>query len=148
MNSRKELVEHLMHESGGVCVYCGKKVTEATMEVDHIFPKSKGGQNIFENYACSCHVCNASKADNLPQEFFASLSLKKQRAMLNRLGTLQKGKRISREKMDLLVMGTKPVVAETVPNDLPDCINDNCLRLDLGRLAGHRIILTLQLSME
>ena len=33
--------------------------------IDHIFPKSKGGENKLENYQLLCKVCNENKSDNV-----------------------------------------------------------------------------------
>ncbi len=51
-----------------VCQYCGKslKTNEATL--DHVIPKSKGGQNSYENTVCACEKCNGKKADKSLKE--------------------------------------------------------------------------------
>lgn len=46
------------------CVYCGKYGNT----VDHIFPKSRGGQNTWGNLATACQPCNGRKADRTPEE--------------------------------------------------------------------------------
>ena len=43
------------------CQYCGRKAPEVILEVDHIYPKSKGGLNKIENYKTSCRDCNIGK---------------------------------------------------------------------------------------
>jgi len=48
------------------CGYCGKK--SENMTVDHVIPKTKGGQNTFENTVTACKECNSKKGDKLPQE--------------------------------------------------------------------------------
>lgn len=40
------------------CVYCGAMVKQT---VDHIHPKSKGGPNLWYNYAPTCTKCNSRK---------------------------------------------------------------------------------------
>ena len=35
------------------------------MTIDHIVPKSKGGDNSLENLQPMCHTCNSRKADKL-----------------------------------------------------------------------------------
>lgn len=47
------------------CVYCGQ--ANATT-VDHVFPKSRGGRDTWENLAACCKRCNNVKADRTPQE--------------------------------------------------------------------------------
>lgn len=43
------------------CVYCGKTPPEVTLEVDHIEPVSKGGDNDINNLVTSCFDCNRGK---------------------------------------------------------------------------------------
>lgn len=44
----------------GTCAYCDDR--EAT-QVDHIFPRAKGGVDALENYAGACETCNRKKTD-------------------------------------------------------------------------------------
>lgn len=44
------------------CAYCGRKPPDATLEVDHILPVSKGGSNDMSNLITSCFDCNRGKA--------------------------------------------------------------------------------------
>ena len=43
------------------CQYCGDKAES----VDHIIPKSKGGEHIWSNVVACCKRCNLIKADKL-----------------------------------------------------------------------------------
>ena len=43
------------------CAQCGKKGRKSDMDVDHIFPKSKGGPNSTFNTQLLCQSCNRSK---------------------------------------------------------------------------------------
>jgi hypothetical protein len=45
------------------CQYCGKKAPEAILEIDHIVPISKGGDNSIENLVSACRECNGGKSD-------------------------------------------------------------------------------------
>lgn len=47
------------------CVYCG---SSKKLEVDHLFPVSKGGSEDLENLVCACKSCNSSKGDRTPDE--------------------------------------------------------------------------------
>lgn len=47
------------------CQYCGRKVPEVVLELDHIIPKSKLGIDTLENYITSCFDCNRGKGDRL-----------------------------------------------------------------------------------
>lgn len=53
--------------SGGVCVYCGRKVS--SVNLDHVRPKSRGGDNSGDNLVLCCLGCNGVKGDRLPQEW-------------------------------------------------------------------------------
>jgi len=47
------------------CIYCGRSSIEdgVKLEVDHVFPKSKGGENNMNNYITSCVDCNKNKSN-------------------------------------------------------------------------------------
>lgn len=49
------------------CGYCGK-IDKNHMTVDHVFPKSKGGKNTFENTCAACFECNNKKNDKTTDE--------------------------------------------------------------------------------
>jgi len=50
---------------GYACVYCGvvKKLT-----IDHVIPKSRGGDNTWENMVTCCFDCNSRKGSKTPEE--------------------------------------------------------------------------------
>ncbi len=50
------------------CMYCGKKGGAAGLTLDHIHPKSRGGQGSWENLVASCSPCNNRKANKTPEE--------------------------------------------------------------------------------
>lgn len=62
------------------CQYCGRGYHELEQgEIwtrDHIFPRSRGGEDVWENVALSCSTCNNSKSDRTPEE--AGMTLKRQ----------------------------------------------------------------------
>lgn len=47
------------------CSQCGKAIRKSDTDVDHIFPKSKGGSNSTWNTQLLCQSCNRSKKDNV-----------------------------------------------------------------------------------
>ena len=51
----------LMHRDRFRCAYCGAKADT----VDHVVPRSRGGDHSWENCVASCAPCNHSKADKL-----------------------------------------------------------------------------------
>lgn len=44
---------------GGRCVYCAAPATS----IDHVVPRSRGGEHIWENVVSCCRRCNHAKAD-------------------------------------------------------------------------------------
>ena len=44
---------------GGRCVYCASPATS----LDHVIPRSRGGQHTWENVVSCCRRCNHAKAD-------------------------------------------------------------------------------------
>jgi 5-methylcytosine-specific restriction endonuclease McrA len=50
---------------GWACQYCGSR---SNLTVDHVIPKSKGGQSSWDNIVASCAPCNRRKGDALPRQ--------------------------------------------------------------------------------
>jgi 5-methylcytosine-specific restriction endonuclease McrA len=50
---------------GWACQYCGSR---SNLTVDHVVPRSKGGQSSWENIVASCGPCNRRKGDCLPAQ--------------------------------------------------------------------------------
>jgi 5-methylcytosine-specific restriction endonuclease McrA len=48
------------------CQYCGKRSRDLTL--DHIIPRSRGGQSTWENLVASCKACNGRKGSHLLKE--------------------------------------------------------------------------------
>lgn len=56
----------IIARDGFCCVYCGKSPTDgARLEVDHVWPKKRGGESVPENMVSSCRQCNTAKQSNL-----------------------------------------------------------------------------------
>ena len=47
------------------CQYCGRKSPNVSLQIDHIYPRSKGGNNNEENLRTACSDCNNGKRDFL-----------------------------------------------------------------------------------
>jgi 5-methylcytosine-specific restriction endonuclease McrA len=54
----------LMHRDRFRCGYCGGKAET----IDHVVPRSRGGEHTWENCVASCADCNHRKADRLLSE--------------------------------------------------------------------------------
>ena len=61
--SKKDRFE-IFKRDGFVCQYCGKQPPGTTLQVDHIIPVSKGGDNDPMNLITSCQECNIGKSNN------------------------------------------------------------------------------------
>ena len=46
------------------CQYCGR----AAENVDHVLPRSRGGEHTWENVVAACRSCNSRKEDRTPDE--------------------------------------------------------------------------------
>lgn len=54
----------LMHRDGNRCGYCGVRATT----IDHVIPRSRGGEHSWENCVACCERCNRKKADKMLAE--------------------------------------------------------------------------------
>ena len=50
---------------GWTCQYCGAR---SNLTVDHVIPRSKGGDSTWENIVASCAPCNRRKGDLMPAQ--------------------------------------------------------------------------------
>ena len=48
------------------CQYCGKETRQLTL--DHVMPRYRDGQHVWENVVSACVSCNRRKAGRTPQE--------------------------------------------------------------------------------
>ena len=47
-------------------MYCG--TTSGRLTLDHVVPRSRGGDSVWENVVTSCAPCNLRKGNRLPHE--------------------------------------------------------------------------------
>ena len=50
------------------CQYCGKKFVSSELSLDHVAPRSQGGQTTWENIVCACVDCNVRKGGRTPRQ--------------------------------------------------------------------------------
>lgn len=60
----------LMRRDNYRCAYCGRHAET----IDHVVPRSRGGQHTWENCVASCTICNHRKADRMLDELGWSLA--------------------------------------------------------------------------
>ena len=56
--SRTNFRKSILDQWDNLCAYCGNK----GCTLDHIKPKSKGGQHVAHNVCCACAACNGRKS--------------------------------------------------------------------------------------
>jgi 5-methylcytosine-specific restriction endonuclease McrA len=59
--NRREVLRRDNH----ACQYCG---STKNLTIDHVIPRSKGGQHTWDNVVAACERCNSLKGDRLPYE--------------------------------------------------------------------------------
>ncbi len=57
------------------CQYCGTQPGTDELTIDHVLPRSRGGQSTWTNCVLACFQCNKRKADRTPEQ--AGMHLKK-----------------------------------------------------------------------
>jgi 5-methylcytosine-specific restriction endonuclease McrA len=55
------------------CQYCGRKFPTSELSLDHVVPRSLGGQNTWENIVCCCVACNVRKGGRIPRDAHMNL---------------------------------------------------------------------------
>jgi len=66
VGKRKISRRALFARDGWRCVYCGESGGRLTL--DHVVPRSRGGDSVWENVVTSCAPCNLRKGDRLLEE--------------------------------------------------------------------------------
>jgi diadenosine tetraphosphate (Ap4A) HIT family hydrolase/5-methylcytosine-specific restriction endonuclease McrA len=59
----------VLKRAGGRCELCGTSHEEVPLDVDHIIPRAKGGNNDWSNLQVLCRTCNAQKRDRDDTDF-------------------------------------------------------------------------------
>jgi 5-methylcytosine-specific restriction endonuclease McrA len=55
------------------CQFCGKRFATSELSLDHVVPRSQGGQSTWENIVCACIDCNVRKGGRTPKQAHMSL---------------------------------------------------------------------------
>jgi 5-methylcytosine-specific restriction endonuclease McrA len=55
------------------CQYCGKRFPTTELSLDHVVPRSQGGQSTWDNIVCACVNCNVRKGGRTPREAHMTL---------------------------------------------------------------------------
>lgn len=68
--TRKNILRRDNHK----CAYCGRG--DLPLTIDHVIPRSRGGDDIWENLVAACLPCNSKKGDRTPDEANMPLRIK------------------------------------------------------------------------
>ena len=50
------------------CQYCGRRPPNHELSIDHVVPRSRGGEDTWENLVLACTRCNVRKGNRTPEE--------------------------------------------------------------------------------
>jgi len=64
--------KNVMRRDAFQCQYCGAR---DKLTIDHVFPRSRGGKDTWENLVTACIPCNTRKGNRTPEE--ANMPLKR-----------------------------------------------------------------------
>ncbi|HUS59197.1 MAG TPA: HNH endonuclease [Planctomycetota bacterium] len=59
---------NIFARDGNRCQYCGRRHSTTELSLDHIVPRSRGGQATWSNIVCCCTDCNVKKGGRTPDE--------------------------------------------------------------------------------
>ena len=54
---------NLFRRDRSLCQYCGKRFPTEELSIDHVIPRSKGGQSTWTNCVLACLPCNSRKGN-------------------------------------------------------------------------------------
>jgi len=165
MSIRKSIRFEIFKRDQFQCQYCGRKPPIVVLEIDHIIPVSKGGDDLQENLITACEECNRGKAarplDRIPSSLVEQMSQKAERMeqveaynaflteirerqieQIERIGTYWFNK--FKKKKNRFVFGDQRIpTIRTFLSRLPeaeilDAIDVAHSRLPVGSVADHR----------
>ena len=60
--------KNILLRDRNTCQYCGESMAPSELTLDHVIPRSRGGNSTWENLVACCHRCNRQKGDRMPLE--------------------------------------------------------------------------------
>ena len=79
--------------TGGICIYTGKPTAVEEMESDHIYPRSRGGPDVFANLVCASKRANKDKDNRLPSEWLKGSQWEEFKSRVEALPALSEAKK-------------------------------------------------------
>lgn len=131
------------------CQYCGGTPPKVVLEIDHIHPKSKGGDNKEDNYLTSCFDCNRGKSNrsltNIPQTLKERTSVLKEKSTqmqeYNKFMSI-----IQKQKEKAIDRICVPYEAKFPDYTLADIFKETTLSMFLNKLNEEEIIEAMQIA--
>lgn len=59
---------NLLTRDSFMCQYCGTSLNKTSATLDHVVPRSRGGQRTWNNIVSACQSCNRKKGAKTPRE--------------------------------------------------------------------------------
>jgi 5-methylcytosine-specific restriction endonuclease McrA len=60
--------KNILIRDRNTCQYCARVLPASDLTLDHVHPRSRGGESDWENLVACCHRCNNRKGNRLPDE--------------------------------------------------------------------------------
>ncbi len=60
--------KNILMRDRNTCQFCSTVLPAGELSLDHIIPRSRGGESTWENLVACCHPCNNRKGNRLPEE--------------------------------------------------------------------------------
>lgn len=74
-----------------LCQFCGKSFPTSELSLDHVVPRSQGGESSWTNLVCACTRCNARKGGRTPEQANMKLIRRPVKPLRNPVITLRLG---------------------------------------------------------
>ena len=60
--------KNILLRDRNTCQYCGEVLPPGELTLDHVIPRSRGGNSTWENLVACCHSCNRRKGNRILNE--------------------------------------------------------------------------------
>ena len=60
--------KNILLRDHSTCQYCGRQYAPAELTLDHVMPRSRGGESAWDNLVACCKRCNHRKGSRTPEE--------------------------------------------------------------------------------
>ena len=60
--------KNILLRDHSTCQYCGRQLSASELTLDHVHPRSRGGESTWDNLVACCKACNHRKGSRTPEE--------------------------------------------------------------------------------